>query len=289
MDKALFYDLVRKIDVAIQQQNIKEIYDDLLKEALQIGLSSYLLNILIINAQKHERDKKAQTYDEFTSDFSPFIQTVDFEPKVEIVKQPVVKKKRNKGLLISAASYMVFSTLFMWGLMNIYFTPASDSNDERLSKMEQHQDMNQHKDSDETVSVHSPVSKEKIHPFFLETKLNNFKSKIDSLVFIIYNQTTGEARIRNFEKCRAIYEEATALAAEFEETFEHSNFQQLQDEEFERYAADVANMDIVDEARKASYRNALRIKNDEEAKEYLDSLLSRFPFREVTPKRISID
>ena len=113
-------------------------------------------------------------------------------------------------------------------------------------------------------------------------QMDRYKSQIDSLVFIIYNQTTGEARICNFEKCRVIYEEATALADEFKETFEHPNFQQLQDEEFKRYAADVANMDIVDEARKASYRNALRIKNDEEAKAYLDSLLNCFPLSEMT-------
>lgn len=97
--------LVSLIETAIKEKNIDKMYDDFLEEALKMGLSSYTLNVLIVNAKKRMENDDADCNDDI---IPPFIYKPDIvkpKPEKEYIYETqekiVVKNKKEYGFLIS--------------------------------------------------------------------------------------------------------------------------------------------------------------------------------------------
>ena len=97
--------LVSLIETAIKEKAIDRMYDDFLEEALKIGLSSYTLNVLIVNAKKEIDNIGTDNGDD---SIIPFVYRTDIiKPKPEIQyiyktqEKIVIKNKKGYGFILS--------------------------------------------------------------------------------------------------------------------------------------------------------------------------------------------
>lgn len=97
--------LVSLIETAIKEKTLDKMYGDFLEEALKMGLSSYTLNVLIVNAKKSIENNDGDCDD---NSVIPFIYRTDvIKPKPEIQfvyktqEEIVVKNKKGYGFIIA--------------------------------------------------------------------------------------------------------------------------------------------------------------------------------------------
>jgi len=95
--------LVSLIETAIKEKTIDKMYGDFLEEALKMGLSSYTLNILIVNAKKRIENGDTDCNDDL---ITPFVYRSDIiKPKPEYIyktqEKVIVKNKKGYGFIIS--------------------------------------------------------------------------------------------------------------------------------------------------------------------------------------------
>lgn len=96
--------LVSLIETAIKEKTIDKMYGDFLEEALKMGLSSYTLNILIINAKKQVENDNTECIDDL---IVPFVYRPDIikpTPKIKYIyktqEKIVVRNKKGYGFII---------------------------------------------------------------------------------------------------------------------------------------------------------------------------------------------
>ena len=88
---------VSLIETAIKEKTIDKMYGDFLEEAVKMGLSSYTLNVLIINAKKRIENGNTDSNDDV---IIPFIYRPDIikpKPEIKIIIQEKVVYKKPKG------------------------------------------------------------------------------------------------------------------------------------------------------------------------------------------------
>ena len=97
--------LVSLIETAIKERTLDKLYGDFLEEALKLGLSSYTLNILIVNTKKKIEDSNDDSDDDL---ILPFIYRPDIvKPELEIKyinnaqEKPAIRNKTGYGFIIS--------------------------------------------------------------------------------------------------------------------------------------------------------------------------------------------
>ena len=106
--------LVSLIETAIKEKTIDKMYGDFLEEAIKMGLSSYTLNVLIINAKKRIENGNTDSNDDI---IIPFIYRPDIiKPKPEIKKiiQEKVVYKRPRGCIALIVGTIL---LFIFGFL----------------------------------------------------------------------------------------------------------------------------------------------------------------------------
>jgi len=120
--------LVSLIETAIKEKSIDKMYNDFLEEGLKMGLSSYTINILIINAKKRlENDESADDDDDV---INPFIYRIDIikpKPEIEYIYKThdkvIFKNKKGFGFIIS----ILFVLLIDIGILALYLINVSKS------------------------------------------------------------------------------------------------------------------------------------------------------------------
>ena len=93
--------LVSLIETAIKERTLDKLYGDFLEEALKLGLSSYTLNILIVNTKKKIEDSNDDSDDDL---ILPFIYRPDIikqDPEIKVQDKQVVRNKKGYGFIIS--------------------------------------------------------------------------------------------------------------------------------------------------------------------------------------------
>ena len=93
--------LVSLIETAIKERTLDKLYGDFLEEALKLGLSSYTLNILIVNTKKKIEDSNDNSDDDL---ILPFIYRPDIikqDPEIKVQDKQVVRNKKGYGFIIS--------------------------------------------------------------------------------------------------------------------------------------------------------------------------------------------
>lgn len=92
--------LVSLIETAIKERTLDKLYGDFLEEALKLGLSSYTLNILIVNTKKKIEDSNDDSDDDL---ILPFIYRPDIikqDPEIKVQDKQVVRNKKGYGFII---------------------------------------------------------------------------------------------------------------------------------------------------------------------------------------------
>ena len=106
--------LVSLIETAIKEKTIDKMYGDFLEEAIIMGLSSYTLNVLIINAKKRIENGNTDSNDDI---IIPFVYRSDIiKPKPEIkkiIQEKVVYKKPKGYLALIVCAILLFILVFL--------------------------------------------------------------------------------------------------------------------------------------------------------------------------------
>lgn len=109
--------LVSLIETAIKEKTIDKMYGDFLEEAVKMGMSSYTLNVLIINAKKRIENGDADSRDDIVI---PFIYRTDIiKPKPEIKyicttqEKIVVRNKKGYGFIMSLITILLIDIGFV--------------------------------------------------------------------------------------------------------------------------------------------------------------------------------
>lgn len=126
--------LVSLIETAIKEKNIDKMYGDFLEKALKIGLSSYTLNILIVNAKNRIENSDTDYNDDL---IIPFVYRPDIiKPKPEIKdiheaqKEISIKNKEGYGFIISLIIILllnvgIIALICHWSTKNLIGTSES--------------------------------------------------------------------------------------------------------------------------------------------------------------------
>lgn len=109
--------LVSLIETAIKEKTIDKMYGDFLEEAIKMGLSSYTLNVLIINAKKRIENDNADSNDDI---ITPFIYRPDIikpKPEIEYIyitqEKTVVRNKKGSGFIMSLIIVLLLNVLII--------------------------------------------------------------------------------------------------------------------------------------------------------------------------------
>lgn len=118
--------LVSLIETAIKEKTIDKMYGDFLEEAIKMGLSSYTLNVLVINAKNRIENEDIDSSDDL---IIPFVYRQDIiKPKPEIQyiyktqEKVVVKNKKGYGFIIS----LVIVLLLNVGIVALFCQNTTD-------------------------------------------------------------------------------------------------------------------------------------------------------------------
>lgn len=115
--------LVSLIETAIKEKSIDRMYNDFLEEGLKMGLSSYTINILIINAKKRLENDESDDGDDV---INPFIYRIDIikpKPEFKYIYKVIFKNKRGFGFIIS----ILFVLLIDMGILALYLINVRNS------------------------------------------------------------------------------------------------------------------------------------------------------------------
>ena len=91
--------LISLIETAIKEKTIDKMYGDFLEEAINMGLSSYTLNVLVINVKKRVDNEETDSDDDI---IIPFVYRSDIikpKPEIEKIVQEKVVYKKTKGYI----------------------------------------------------------------------------------------------------------------------------------------------------------------------------------------------
>lgn len=106
--------LVSLIETAIKEKAIDKMYGDFLEEAIKMGLSSYTLNVLIINAKKRIENGNTDSNEDI---IIPFVYRSDIiKPKPEIkkiIQEKVVYKKPKGYIAFNVCAILLFILVFL--------------------------------------------------------------------------------------------------------------------------------------------------------------------------------
>lgn len=97
--------LVSLIETAIKEKTIDKMYGDFLEEAIKIGMSSYTLNVLIINAKKRMENGDTDSNDDMIIPFIYRSNIIKPKPEIKYIyrtqEKIVVRNKKGYGYIIS--------------------------------------------------------------------------------------------------------------------------------------------------------------------------------------------
>lgn len=97
--------LVSLIETAIKEKTIDKMYGDFLEEAIKIGMSSYTLNVLIINAKKRMENGDTDSNDDIIIPFIYRSNIIKPKPEIKYIyrtqEKIVVRNKKGYGYIIS--------------------------------------------------------------------------------------------------------------------------------------------------------------------------------------------
>lgn len=109
--------LVSLIETAIKEKTIDKMYGDFLEEAVKMGLSSYTLNVLIINAKKRIENGNTDSNDDI---IIPFVYRSDIiKPKPEIKyiyktqEKIVIRNKKGYGFIMSLIIVLLLNVVII--------------------------------------------------------------------------------------------------------------------------------------------------------------------------------
>ena len=108
--------LVSLIETALEEKTIDKMYGDFLEEAVKMGLSSYTLNVLIINAKKRIENGKTNSNDDIIIPFVYRSDIIKQKPEIKRVIQEKVVYKQPKGYCALIVGAIL---LFIWSFMII--------------------------------------------------------------------------------------------------------------------------------------------------------------------------
>lgn len=106
--------LVSLIETAIKEKTIDKMYGDFLEEAIKMGLSSYTLNVLVINAKNRIENEDIDNSDDL---IIPFVYRQDIikpEPEIKkIIQEKVVYKKAKGFVTLIVSSILLLISAFL--------------------------------------------------------------------------------------------------------------------------------------------------------------------------------
>ena len=106
--------LVSLIETAIKEKTIDKMYGDFLEEAVKMGLSSYTLNILIINAKKRLENGNTDSNDDVIIPFIYRPDIIKLKPEIKkIVQEKVVYKKPKGHIALIVGTILLFMLGFL--------------------------------------------------------------------------------------------------------------------------------------------------------------------------------